>query len=127
MDRMESQSQSTSRKVELREKIRALEAEKTSLESEITILKERVDVKELEAYTASLENEVGTLRVEKTILEERATLSTPYNAYPVEDVPLQTPISSLETSQAEETTDVAQEDSIVQPISNETTDTVAAS
>ncbi len=127
MVRMESQSQSTSRKAELREKIRALEAERTGLESEITILKEKVEVKELEAYTASLENEVGTLRAEKTILEERATISTPNNTYPVEEVSFQTPISSLETTQTEETTNVSQDDGIVQSISSEAADTVAAS
>ena len=116
MQSMESQVQSTGRKAELRDKIRALEAERSSLESEITVLKEKVEVKELEAYTVSLENEVGTLRVEKTLLEERASLATPYTAQTAESAAT---ISSLENSPTiEETrTDIDQNEDIVQQIS----------
>jgi hypothetical protein len=116
MQSMESQVQSTGRKAELRDKIRALEAERSSLESEINVLKEKVEVKELEAYTVSLENEVGTLRVEKTLLEERASLATPYTAQTAESTAT---ISSLENSPTiEETrTDIDQNEDIVQQIS----------
>jgi cell division protein FtsB len=113
---METQFQSASRKAELRDKIRALEAERNNLETEIILLKEKVEVKELEAYTVSLENEVGTLRVEKTLLEERATLAAPYNAFADgEGTPS---ISSLETNPAEQ--EFSNNEGIVQPISSET-------
>jgi hypothetical protein len=119
---METQVQPMSRKSELRDKIRALEAERSVLENEINVLKEKVEVRELEVYTSSLENEVGTLRVEKTILEERATISTPYTPYAVEEVTSTPSISALETPDvSEETPELMQTDGIVQPITSDTT------
>jgi hypothetical protein len=116
---MEFQVQPVSRKAELRDRIRSLEAEKTTLESEISVLKEKVEEKELELYTASLENEVGTLRVHKTLLEERAAISTPYNPYE-ESVSPSSLILSLENTPTEETaTTSAGTEEIVQPISND--------
>ena len=67
---METQFQSASRKADSATKIRALEAERNNLETEIILLKRKSRSKGVEAYTVSLENEVGTLRVEKTLLEE---------------------------------------------------------
>jgi chromosome segregation ATPase len=65
-----------SRKAELREKIRALETEKTQLEKEIVFLKDELEVIDLERRSSSLVNEVENLQIEKTLLEEKVSSSS---------------------------------------------------
>lgn len=64
-------SSEATRKAELKEKVRALEAEKSQLENEIVSLKDNLEVIELERRSISLGDEIGTLQVQKTLLEEK--------------------------------------------------------
>jgi chromosome segregation ATPase len=65
-------------RAELEERIRSLEAEQTTLLTEIVSLKERLTTLELERHASSLSNEVEALRTEKAVLEEKiATYSSP--------------------------------------------------
>lgn len=70
---MEVVSQYIDRKVELEERIRALEAEQTSLINDIAALKEKVTTLELERHAISLANEVEALRTEKAVLQEKVS------------------------------------------------------
>jgi membrane-bound lytic murein transglycosylase B len=79
-------SQFATRRSQLREKIRALETERTALEREIATLKEKVDVVELERYSTSLDNEVGTLKIEKAILEEKVANASFFQPQQQEDM-----------------------------------------
>jgi chromosome segregation ATPase len=116
-EEMDVQVLTISRKAELKERIKSLQTERSNLETEISQLKEKVEIKDLEAYTQSLENEVGTLKVEKTVLEERVNLSMPYNVLG-EEANILPAISSVEKPiQTDETPGRA--DDIVQPITNE--------
>ncbi len=63
----------STRKAELEEKIRGLENEKATLVAEISALKEKISMLELERIARALESEVQTLRNEKELLEQRAT------------------------------------------------------
>jgi uncharacterized coiled-coil protein SlyX len=69
---MEAVAQYADRKTELEARIRALEAEKTFLISDIAGLKEKVTELELERQATSLTSEVEALRTEKAVLEEKA-------------------------------------------------------
>ena len=65
-------------RAELEERIRSLEAEQTTLLTEISGLKEKLTTLELERHAASLSTEVEALRTEKAVLEEKvATYSSP--------------------------------------------------
>jgi predicted nucleic acid-binding Zn-ribbon protein len=59
-------------RAELEEKLRALEAEKATLESDISSLKEKIATYELEKAANVLEGEVEALKTEKAVLEEKA-------------------------------------------------------
>jgi len=58
-------------RTELEERIRALEAEQTSLIGDISTLKEKLTELELERHASSLSNQVEALRTEKAVLEEK--------------------------------------------------------
>ncbi len=63
-------------KTELEGKIRSLEAERTTLLSDITSLKEKVASFELQRTAETLEEEVNSLRTEKAVLEEKMSAFT---------------------------------------------------
>lgn len=69
---MEVVTEYADQRTELEEKIRSLEAEKTSLLSDVASLKERIATFELEKSVDALEGEVQALRTEKAVLEEKA-------------------------------------------------------
>jgi predicted nucleic acid-binding Zn-ribbon protein len=68
---MEVVTQYVDHKTELEERIAALEAEQTSLISDISALKERLTTLEMERHASSLATEVEALRTEKAVLEEK--------------------------------------------------------
>jgi hypothetical protein len=117
---MESSVQTTSKKAEIKEKIRALETERSTLMGEIASLKEQVEVKELEVYSSSLENEVGTLKIEKAVLEEKEASPGYFESSPNQD----DLINSLANQMSEATSQSS--DAIVQPVVTEKESTVAA-
>ncbi len=110
----------TNKKSEIREKIRALEVERSVLENEIATLKEKVEVKELEIYSSSLENELGTLRIEKALLEEKVTAPN-YAVAQNEDVN-----SSFSDTQLNIAETTAAASDIVQPVVADAETTPAA-
>jgi predicted nucleic acid-binding Zn-ribbon protein len=73
---METVTEYVDHKTELEERLRSLEAERTSLLNDISALKDRVATFELEKATSSLENEVEALRTEKAVLEEKVSTYT---------------------------------------------------
>lgn len=72
-------TQFATRKSQLKERIKAMENERNSLEREILALREKVDIMELERYSSSLDNEIGTLKIEKAILEEKIANSSAFH------------------------------------------------
>lgn len=77
---MEVVTQYVDHKTELEGHIAALEAEQTSLIRDISALKERLTVLEMERHANSLSSEVEALRTEKAVLEEKIS------SYAVESV-----------------------------------------
>ena len=71
-DTMQAAEQYADHKMELEERIRSLESEKSLLISDIASLKEKVTELELEKQASSLQGEVEALRTEKAVLEEKA-------------------------------------------------------
>jgi regulator of replication initiation timing len=69
---MEAVTEYADKKAELEQRIKSLEAEKTSLLSDITAIKERLAEMELERSANALQSEVEALRTEKAALEEKA-------------------------------------------------------
>ncbi len=70
---MEVVTQYADHKSELEQQIRALETEQASLLTDITGLKERLTMLELERHASSLNSEVEALRTEKAVLEEKVS------------------------------------------------------
>ena len=70
-------------RAELEEKIKALEAEKATLESDISSLKEKIATYELEKAASALEGEVEALKTEKAVLEEKAASFESQESYPL--------------------------------------------
>jgi len=68
---MEVVTQYVDHKTELEERIATLEAEQTSLISDISALKEKLTTLEMERHASSLATEVEALRTEKAVLEEK--------------------------------------------------------
>lgn len=69
---MEAVVEYADKKAELEQRIKSLEAEKTSLLSEIAEIKEKLAQMELEKSAKALQSEVEALRTEKAALEEKA-------------------------------------------------------
>lgn len=67
---MEATSPYAERKRELEDRIKAFEAEKARLTTEIAALKEKLEALQLQRKANTLEGEVSALRAEKTTLEE---------------------------------------------------------
>jgi chromosome segregation ATPase len=68
---MEVVTEYADQRTELEEKIRSLEAEKTSLLAGIASTKEKIATYELEKSATQLESEVEALRTEKAVLDEK--------------------------------------------------------
>jgi uncharacterized protein YlxW (UPF0749 family) len=69
---MEVVTEYADQRTKLEEKVRSLEAEKTSLLADIDSLKEKIAKSELAKSVNALEGEVQALRTEKAVLEEKA-------------------------------------------------------
>ena len=69
---VETVTEYADKKAELEQRIRSLEAEKASLLSDITSIKEKLAELELERSANALQGEVDALRTEKAALEEKA-------------------------------------------------------
>jgi chromosome segregation ATPase len=80
---MEVVTEYASRKAELEERIRALEAEKASLIADIASLKEKIATFELEKAASALQSEVESLRTEKAVLEEKAATYEAVSGYEI--------------------------------------------
>jgi predicted nucleic acid-binding Zn-ribbon protein len=68
---LEAVTEYADRKSELETRIEALEAEQASLIADISALKEKLTMLELERHASSLASDVEALRTEKTVLEEK--------------------------------------------------------